>query len=113
MPRITPSYSLTPPSETNSFHSTTEDAAIERLEFMSTRDSFMTVVQDAVNTLKVQERQIIIQKYFEQDLGYDVEIWSSLGIGKTKYYKLKWEAMLRLAFALKLEVYQKRGVKAE
>lgn len=30
MPKVTPSYSLVPPSDTNAFYSSTEDTAIKR-----------------------------------------------------------------------------------
>ncbi|MGG3924919.1 ArpU family phage packaging/lysis transcriptional regulator [Metabacillus fastidiosus] len=113
MPKITASYSIVPPSNTNAFHSSTEDAAIERIEYEKLRDDYLKEIHDAVNTLKDQERHIIIERYLKQDeLGYDREIWMNMGVGKTKYYEIKGEAMLRLAFALKVEVYQKNEAKA-
>jgi ArpU family phage transcriptional regulator len=107
MPKVTPSYSIIPPSFTNEFHSTTEDAALERLEYEEARNAFFLVINEAVNTLKEIERQIIFKSYLENDIGYDPDIWTELGVGKTKYYQIKGEAMLRLAFSLKIEVYSK------
>ncbi|MED4530928.1 ArpU family phage packaging/lysis transcriptional regulator [Metabacillus fastidiosus] len=113
MPKITASYSIVPPSNTNAFHSSTEDAAIERIEYEKLRDDYLKEIHDVINTLKDQERHIIIERYLRQDeLGYDREIWMNMGVGKTKYYEIKGEAMLRLAFALKVEVYQKSEAKA-
>lgn len=112
MPKVTPSYTITPPATTNAFHSSTEDAAIERIEFEKVRDAFLKRIHDAVNTLKDDERQIIVKKYMQHnELGYDREIMTDLNVGKTKYYQIKGEAMLRLAFALKIEVYQKSEVR--
>lgn len=111
-PKITPSYSTLPPSVNNQFHSATEEAAIERIEFELTRSQFMNNLHQAVNSLKVDERFIIIKRFMEHDLGYDPDIWMDLGIGKTKYYQVKGEAMLRLAFTLKIEVYQNNEVKS-
>lgn len=112
MPNITPSYSLTPPSNTNAFHSSTESAALERIEYEEMRNQYLSEIHNAVNTLKEQERQILIKKYLLHDeLGYDQDIWAEIGVGRTKYYQMKGEAMLRLAFALKIEVYQKSEVK--
>ncbi|MFD9627721.1 ArpU family phage packaging/lysis transcriptional regulator [Peribacillus muralis] len=114
MPKVTPSYSLVPPSNTNTFHSSTEDAAVERIEFEKNRNDCLTKMHDAVNGLKDIEKYIMVKKYLLHDqLGYDVEIWTELGLAKTKYYAVKGEAMLRLAFALKIEVYKKRGVSHE
>ena len=112
MPKITASYSLIPPATTNAFHSTTEDAAIERIEYERERNAFLKRMHDAVNSLKDDERQIMIKKYMLHDeLGYDREIMMDIGVGKTKYYQIKGEAMLRLAFALKIEVYKEREAK--
>ncbi|MBS4191760.1 ArpU family transcriptional regulator [Bacillus sp. FJAT-49705] len=108
LPAITASYSLLPPVNNNQFHSSTEDAAIERAEFERARNKFMSVIHTAVNSLKQDERFVIIKCFMEHHLGYDPDIWTELGIGKTKYYQLKGEAMLRLAFALRVEVYKKK-----
>ena len=110
MPKVTPSYSLVPPSNTNAFHSSTEDAALERIEFEQERDACLKTMHEAVNSLKEIEKTIMVKKYLLHDQhGYDLEIWTELGLGKTKYYAIKGEAMLRLAFALKVEVYKKGG----
>ena len=109
LPKVTPSYSLVPPSHTNEFYSSTEAVAIERLEFERERNAFLEEVQTAVNTLKEHEREIIYRKYMEQEAAYDMDIWTDLGLGRTKFYKVQGEAMLRLAFALKIEVYRNHG----
>lgn len=114
MPKVTPSYSIVPPSNTNAFHSSTENAALDRIEYENERDHCLSAMHEAVNSLKELEKQIIIKKYLQHDQhGYDLEIWTELGLGKTKYYSIKGEAMLRLAFALKVEVYKKGGVSDE
>jgi ArpU family phage transcriptional regulator len=113
MPKVTPSYSIIPPTTTNGFHSSTEDAALERIEYEHERNAYLSEIHEAVNTLKDDERQIIIKKYLlHNEIGYDREIMMDLGVGKTKYYQIKGEATLRLAFALKIEVYKKSEVKS-
>lgn len=112
MPKVTASFSITPPTSTNAFHSSTENAAIERIEYERERDRFLTEMHDAVNSLKDIERNIIIKKYMlNGDIGYDREIMMDLGLGKTRYSEIKGEAILRLAFALKIEVYMKSEAK--
>lgn len=112
MPTITPTYTLTPPSKTYTINSQTENIAIERAEFEKERSKYMKKIMDAVETLKPDERTIIVARYLKEEMSYDIDIWTDLNIGKTKYYKLKWQAMLRMAFALKVEVYfnESRGV---
>ncbi|MEH7490847.1 ArpU family phage packaging/lysis transcriptional regulator [Neobacillus niacini] len=113
MPNVTASYSIVPPSNTNAFHSSTENAAIERIQYEQERSSYLSWIHDAVNSLKDDERQIIIKKYLlHNECGYDREIMMDLGVGKTKYYEIKGEGLLRLAFVLKIEVYKKSEVKA-
>lgn len=113
MPKVTASYSITPPSNTNTFNSSTENVAIERIEYERERERCLNEMHEAVNSLKDTERQIIIRKFMiNGELGYDREIMMDLGLGKTRYSEIKGEAILRLAFALKIEVYKKSEAKA-
>lgn len=107
LPSITPAYSLVP-SSSNQFNSKTENAAIERIEFELERDRYFNWIHRAVASLKNDERQIIVRRYLQMETDYDIDIWTDLNIGKTTYYKKKWQALLRLAFALKIEVYHKQ-----
>ncbi|MCM3411244.1 ArpU family phage packaging/lysis transcriptional regulator [Metabacillus litoralis] len=109
LPKITPSYSQLPPTFTNQFHSSTEDLALERVEFERVRNKVIKRIHAAVNSLKPEERFIIIKCFMQQDIGYDPDIYLELGIGKTRYYEIKGEAMLRLAFNLHIEVYKKKN----
>lgn len=112
MPKVTASYTLVPPTSSNAFHSSTETAAIERIEYERERDTYLNWIHEAVNSLKDEERQIIIKKFMENgEIGYDREIMLDLGVGKTKYSQIKGAGMLRLAFALKVEVYKKSEAK--
>jgi ArpU family phage transcriptional regulator len=112
MPKVTPAYTLAPPSATNEFHSTTEDAALERIEYERERNAYLNLIHEAVNSLKDEERQIIIKKFMlNGEIGYDREIMMDLGVGKTKYSQIKGAGMLRLAFALKVEVYKNSEAK--
>ena len=51
LPKVTASYSIVPPSVTNEFNSSTENIAIERLQYEMARDKFMNWVHRAVNRL--------------------------------------------------------------
>ncbi|MEK4655961.1 MULTISPECIES: ArpU family phage packaging/lysis transcriptional regulator [Bacillus] len=113
LPKVTPAYSIVPPSVTNEFNSSTENIAIERVEYEQERHEFMDWVHAAVNRLRDDERKIIIKFFMEDVPGYDLDIWLELGIGKTKYYEIKGQAILRLAFNLKKEVYKKKHKQKE
>ncbi|MBK5492879.1 ArpU family phage packaging/lysis transcriptional regulator [Bacillus sp. TH13] len=109
LPKVTPSYSIVPPSVTNEFNSSTENIAIERLQYEMARDKFMNWVHRAVNRLPKRERQIIHMYYMEEEKGYDPHIMDEVRLGRTTYYKVKGKALLRLAFSLRKEVYKQKA----
>lgn len=109
LPKVTASYSIVPPSVTNEFNSSTENIAIERLQYEMARDKFMNWVHRAVNRLPKRERQIIHMYYMEEEKGYDPDIMDEVRLGRTTYYKVKGKALLRLAFSLRKEVFKQKA----
>ncbi|PEQ59990.1 ArpU family transcriptional regulator [Bacillus cereus] len=113
LPKVTASYSIVPPSVTNEFNSSTENMAIERIQYEMARDKFMNWVHRAVNRLPKRERQIIHMYYMEEEKGYDPDIMDEVKLGRTTYYKVKGKALLRLAFSLRKEVFKQRAQNEE
>ncbi|OJE45051.1 ArpU family transcriptional regulator [Bacillus proteolyticus] len=109
LPKLTASYSIVPPSVTNEFNSSTENVAIERVQYEMARDKFMNWIHRAVNRLPKRERQIIYMYYMEEDKGYDPDIMDEVKLGRTTYYKVKGKALLRLAFSLRKEVFKQKA----
>ncbi|MGM2417485.1 ArpU family phage packaging/lysis transcriptional regulator [Bacillus cereus group sp. BceL062] len=109
LPKVTASYSIVPPSVTNEFNSSTENIAIERVQYEMARDKFMNWVHRAVNRLPKRERQIIHMYYMEEEKGYDPDIMDEVRLGRTTYYKVKGKALLRLAFSLRKEVFKQKA----
>ncbi|KUP37438.1 ArpU family phage packaging/lysis transcriptional regulator [Bacillus halotolerans] len=107
LPKVTPTYSIVPPSITNEFHSSTEDAALKRLDWEIQRDKFLKRIQKAVNRLSQRERQIIFMLYMKSEEMYDYEVYAEIGMSQRSYYRVKAKALYRLAFALREEVYKK------
>jgi ArpU family phage transcriptional regulator len=108
-PKVTSSYSLVPPSNTNAFHSTTEDAAVNKADQDRERESYIEWFRRGVNRLKFKEREIIVKRYLGDEEMYDYELYSQIGMSERKFYRLKARAFYSLAFALKIEVYQEKG----
>ncbi|WP_372780288.1 ArpU family phage packaging/lysis transcriptional regulator [Priestia aryabhattai] len=106
MPKVTPSYSLVPPSNTHAFHSSTEDTAIKRVDYEIKRDNFMQRVQRAVNRLSKRERELIIKTYMTYEDVYAFDIYNEMGISEATYYRIREQAFYKLAFALRLQVYK-------
>lgn len=109
LPKVTPTYSIVPPSITNEFHSSTEEAALKRLDWEIQRDKFLKKIQRAVNRLSQRERQIIVMLYMQPEEMYDYEVYAEMDLSQRSYYRVKAKALYRLAFALREEVYKDGG----
>ncbi|UHH06377.1 ArpU family transcriptional regulator [Bacillus subtilis] len=107
LPKVTPTYSIVPPSITNEFHSSTEDSALKRLDWEIQRDKFLKRIQRAVNRLSQRERQIIVMLYMQPEEMYDYEVYAEMDLSQRSYYRIKAKAFYRLAFSLREEVYKK------
>lgn len=106
LPKVTATYSFVPPSTTNSFHSSTEDAAIRNIEREQARSKYLKRMVMAVNRLGYWERAILIQRYMLQDDVFDYQVYNDLNFSERKYYRLKEKAFLKLALSLRIEVYK-------
>ncbi|WP_199426954.1 ArpU family phage packaging/lysis transcriptional regulator [Thermaerobacillus caldiproteolyticus] len=107
LPKVTQQYSLVPPSNTNKFHSSTEEMAINNADYERERSEYIKRIAMAVNRLGYWERAILIRRYMTEDDVFDYEIYNEFGMSERKYYRIKSRAFYKLAFALKIEVYKK------
>ena len=80
----------------------------ERLDAMR---SFCDRMERVVENLPVEEREIMLRTLMvdRKKRKKDALIWPELSMGKTEYYEHKEKAMLRIAFALQIEVYEDAG----
>ncbi|MGR5963108.1 ArpU family phage packaging/lysis transcriptional regulator [Bacillus paranthracis] len=62
LPKITPNFSIAPPTFSNAFHSGTEDTVIRNMEENDKRTKFMGRIMRAVNRLSKRERTLIVKK---------------------------------------------------
>lgn len=108
-PTVTSSFKLVPGAPNNQFHSSTEEVAIKRIDEEKERKDFISKIQKAVNRLGYQERSIIINRYLNEDDVYDYEVYNALGFSERKYYRIKARAFYKLAFILRIEIYQQEG----
>ncbi|MED4461846.1 ArpU family phage packaging/lysis transcriptional regulator [Metabacillus fastidiosus] len=106
LPKVTASYSLVPPTNTNAFHSSTEDAVIGKVDFERERDKYLDWIIHGVNRLSKMEREIIYKRYLEDEETFDYEIYSELILSERRYYRLKARIFYKLAFVLRIEVYK-------
>ncbi|MBD7937154.1 ArpU family transcriptional regulator [Cytobacillus sp. Sa5YUA1] len=107
LPKVTASYSLVPPSNTNEFHSSTEEIAIDRVDDQRRKEKFIEHFRKAVNRLPYKERRACIMKYLGEEELFDYEVYNELGMSETYYHKtFKPRIFYNLAFALRVEVYK-------
>ncbi|MCE4957703.1 ArpU family phage packaging/lysis transcriptional regulator [Macrococcoides caseolyticum] len=106
-PSVTQSFSLAPPSTVMDLNKIELSVSknIEREQMMLERQQLMDKLHNAIDNLKPDEKYIIVNKYLQEERGIDIDIYTELGIGKTKYYEIKNDAIIRLAFYLGLEEY--------
>lgn len=107
-PKITATFKITPPTNTNKFNSDTENVAIERVEIERKRRKYIKKIQRAVNRLNYEERSAIIKRYLTEDDVFDYEVYNDLGYSERKYYRIKSRAFYKLAFILRIEVYRSK-----
>ena len=107
-PKITASFSLASSAPTNEFSSTTEETAIKKMESERKRREYITKIKKAVNRLNHQERTVIIKRYINEDDIYDYEVYNELGYSERKYYRIKSRAFYKLAFILRIEIYNEK-----
>ncbi|SET76370.1 phage transcriptional regulator, ArpU family [Oceanobacillus limi] len=105
-PKVTSSLKLVATAPSNQFHSSTEDAAVKKIDQEKKRRDFIKRIQRAVNRLAFQERSIIIKRYLTDEDVYDYEIYNELGFSERKYYRIKSRAFYKLALILRIEVYE-------
>lgn len=106
-PSVTQSFSLEPPTTVKDLNKIELSVSknIEREQMMLERQQLMDNLHNAIDNLKPHEKYIIVNKYLQEERGIDIDIYTELGIGKTKYYEIKNDAIIRLAFYLGMEEY--------
>jgi ArpU family phage transcriptional regulator len=105
LPKVTATYSLVPPSFSNEFHSSTEQAVLDRIELDMARKKHIEWVLRGVNRLSKMEREVIYKRYMEDEEVFDYEIYNEIGMSERRYYRLKARTFYKLAFILKIEIY--------
>ena len=103
-PRITPQYTIVPPSFTNEFHSSTEDAALwSDTEGKKFKDS-VERVNVALNSIPSVNRVVIYRSLIKEQS--DVLIGSEMNYSEFTIRDIRMEGIRLLAYALGVDVYK-------
>lgn len=103
-PKTTPGYSQSPGTQTNAFHSSTEDSAQKNIDIEQFRREHVRRVRRAVSRLGKREREIIEKRYLDDPDLTDYIIFNEIHLAERTYYRVKARAFYKLAFSLKIEV---------
>ena len=99
-PNITTNFSIVPPSNTNQFHSSTEDAVIFRDEYSRLVNDFV----ERFNRLETEAREVIYYSYILDNSHVAVAL--KLCVSTSQLSNMKHEALIELAIVFNCEVYR-------
>lgn len=109
MPSLTAQYTLEMPNYSNLKQSGVERAAIDNVDGEQERQRFLKRISISMKKLTMLERQLIFLKYLHMEPRYNYEIYRELNISESKFYRLRNNALYKLALALKIEKYKEMG----
>lgn len=105
LPTITPKYTLDMPSFGGGVHSKVESAAIKNVDHYRQAEKFFERFNRGFYKLSKKERQLIIMSFLEEVPKFNYEISNELCISERTFYRMKQQALYKLALALRVEVY--------
>lgn len=103
MPSITPHYTIVPPTFTNQFHSSTEDAALYSDTVGKKFKDYVDRVNTALNSIPATNRIVIYKSLILEQS--DVKIGNELNYSEFTIRDLRMEGITQLAYALGIDVY--------
>ncbi|NOJ72461.1 ArpU family phage packaging/lysis transcriptional regulator [Paenibacillus alvei] len=103
---ITASYSDMPRSNTNVTSDQTADLSIYNVDRETQLQREYEQVVRAVGQLAATQREIIERRYLTEEGVTDINVYVEMGMPERSYYIAKSKAIHRLAYALRLEVYE-------
>lgn len=111
LPTITPKYTLEMPAFGGGVNSKVENAAIKNVELYKQAEKFFERFNRGFYKLTKKERQIIIMSSLKEIPMYNYQVANELNVSERTYYRMKSQALYKLALALRVEVYQEDEVK--
>ncbi|WP_337983764.1 ArpU family phage packaging/lysis transcriptional regulator [Lysinibacillus sp. C5.1] len=113
LPTITANYNLNIPSYSGGIHSKVENAAIHNVEHYKQAKAFFERFNRAFYKLTQKERQIIVMACLEETPLYNYQISKKLHISERTFYRIKAQALYKLALVLRVEVYEGNEVTSQ
>ncbi|MED0959537.1 ArpU family phage packaging/lysis transcriptional regulator [Bacillus paramycoides] len=107
--KVTASCEVRYHGPTNMVGKPTEDVALANIamserELKLQRLSFQ--IDKALSRFSKYQREIIVKRYLEDEEVFDYMVYNDIGMSERTYRRNKSNAFYKLAFALRLEVYE-------
>lgn len=109
--KVTPAYEPRFHGQTNKVNRPAEEVAAWNVDTERRMQEVTERVERAVARLGYREREIIRKRYLEDEDAADYLVYTELGMSERQYYRIKARAFYKLAFMLRLEVYEQEGEK--
>ncbi|MEH6891900.1 ArpU family phage packaging/lysis transcriptional regulator [Bacillus sp. JJ864] len=112
--KVTPSYEVREHGPTHAVGNPLEDVAVANLQ-QNKREEWLEKMSFRIDQALSRfgngqsgknQRDIIIKRYLEDDDVCDYMIYNEMGMSERTYRRVKARAFYKLAFALRLEVYE-------
>lgn len=110
MPAVTAKYTLEKPYYSNVKQSGVEKAAVKGADFMQEYIKFFSWFNRGLCKLTQIERQLISLAYLDVEPMYNYEIYTELRMSESKFYRIRSQALYKLALGLRVEVYQQEAM---
>lgn len=107
--KVTASCEVRYHGPTNVVGNPAEDVALENVELSKREERLQRLsfqVDKALSRFSKNQRDIIVKRYLEDEEIFDYMVYSEIGMSERTYRRNKSNAFYKLAFALRLEVYE-------
>lgn len=110
MPAITTKYTLEMPTFSNVKQSSVEGAAVKSADHFKEYEKFFGWFNRGLCKLTQIERHLITLAYLDVEPMYNYEIYTELRMSESKFYRIRSQALYKLALGLRIEVYQQEAI---
>ncbi|WP_410985634.1 ArpU family phage packaging/lysis transcriptional regulator [Bacillus cereus] len=107
--KITASCEVRYHGPTNMVGKPAEDVALANLELSKREERLKRLsfqIDKALSRFSKNQRNIIVKRYLEDEEVFDYMVYNEIGMSERTYRRNKSNAFYKLAFALRLEIYE-------
>lgn len=109
--KVTASCEVRYHGQTNVVGKPAEDVALANLELSEREAELQRLsfqIDRALSRFSKTQREIIVKRYLEDEDVFDYMVYNEIGMSERTYRRNKANAFYKLAFALRLEVYEQK-----